>query len=123
LTSLPFSTCRFTFTPGSKHGLRAQQPRELGIDTSGASKYLGSGQMRSFVPYCGPYGAGDLELLDDVAVREHDPVHLAVALDLDFHALGQRVGHGDADAVQSAGEGVRAAAVLLVELAAACRRV
>ncbi len=45
-------------------------------------------------------------------------VDAAAALDLDFEADRQRIGHRDADAVQAARETVGVASFLLVELAA-----
>src|SRR5690606_18065347 len=55
--------------------------------------------------------------LDDLAAREGDAVHLAVAPDGDLETLRQRVRHRHAHAVQAARETV-GAAVRLVELAA-----
>src|SRR5690606_26481929 len=52
------------------------------------------------------------------AVDEVDAVDLALALDLDLDAGGQRIGDRHADAVQAAREGVGAVALALVELAA-----
>ena len=49
---------------------------------------------------------------------ESDVMHAAAALDLDFEADRQRIGHRNADAVQAARETVGVAGFLLVELAA-----
>src|SRR5262249_10948921 len=46
-------------------------------------------------------------LLDLAVVGENDPVLRAVALDVDLEALGQRIAHADADAMQAAGDAVR----------------
>src|SRR5574343_1612516 len=55
---------------------------------------------------------------DDEAVGENNFVDAAAALDLDFEARGQRIGHRDAYAMQAAREAVGVARILLVELAA-----
>ena len=74
-------------------------------ETFGESKYFLLGQMRSEVPvFFSPDAADLLQLLRHLAVGERDLVHAAVALDLDFELLGERVGDRDADAVQAAGE-------------------
>ena len=52
------------------------------------------------------------------AGAEGDVMDAAAALDLDFEADRQRIGHRDADAVQAAREAVGVAGFLLVELAA-----
>ena len=46
--------------------------------------------------------AGVLQLALRLAALEHHPVELLAAGDLDLHAIGQRVGDRDADAVQAA---------------------
>ena len=55
---------------------------------------------------------------DHEAVSKDNLVHAATALDLDFQAGGQRIGHRNADAMQAAREAVGVARFLLVELAA-----
>jgi hypothetical protein len=104
---------------GQQHRLRAKQARQLGHGDVRRVEVLGVGPDAKLGPRVArPYRPDDLQLLDDVAVGEHDAMHLAFALHLDFHALGQRIRDGDADAVQAAGERIGAAPVLLVELAA-----
>ena len=46
-------------------------------------------------------GAHDLHLLDGLAARELHLVGVAIATNLNDHALGQRVDDGDAHAVQA----------------------
>ena len=75
------------------------------------SKMVASGQKVIVVPVSVvssplsrlPWGA---------AVGEGLPPDVALAPDLDVEAAGERVHHGDADAVQAAGDGVSAAAEL-----------
>ncbi len=62
--------------------------------------------------------AGVLQLAFRLAALEHHPVELLAARDLDLHAVGQRVGDRDADAVQAA----RGVVHLGVELAAGVQR-
>ena len=62
--------------------------------------------------------AGVLQLALRLAALEHHPVELLVARDLDLHAVGQRVGDRDADAVQAA----RGVVDLGVEFAAGVQR-
>ena len=94
-----------TFTPGISTALLRSRRSSSGSEIVGESKYLGSGQTRTVVPdaRCPPVPI-TLSFSVDVAAGEHDAMHLAVALHLDFQALRQRVGHGDADAVQAARE-------------------
>ena len=62
--------------------------------------------------------AGVLQLALRLAALEHHPVELLAARDLDLHAVGQRVGDRDADAVQAA----RGLVDLGVEFAAGVQR-
>ncbi len=84
----------------------------------GESKYLGSGWMRTVVPVLRwPTIADTAQRFGDEAGAEGDVMHAAAALDLDFEAGRQRIGHRDADAVQAARETVGVARFGLVELA------
>ena len=68
-----------------------------------APKICGSGRKRTLVPR--RFGAlpASCNLRLRLAALERHPVELLAARDFDLHALGQRVGHRDADAVQAAG--------------------
>jgi len=61
---------------------------------------------------------GFLQLAFWLAAFERHPIELLLACDLDFHALGKRVGNRDADAMQAAGRLVD----LRVEFAARMQR-
>src|SRR5262249_22145018 len=63
-----------------------------------------------------PTRPDNLEFLCHVTIREDDAMHLAIALHLHLEAPRKRIGHGHANAVQPAREGVGAIADLLVEL-------
>ena len=63
-------------------------------------------------------GAYHFQFFADIAVRERDAMHFAVALHFHFQPLRQGVGHRYAYAVQPAGKRIRAFAAFLVELAA-----
>ena len=89
-----------------------------GLKCALAPKISGSGRKRTLVPR--RFGAlpSVLQLALRLAALERHPVELLAARDLDLHALGQRVGDRDADAVQAA----RGLVDLGVEFAAGVQR-
>ena len=101
-----------------QHRLRAEQHLEVRSFDARAVEVLRIGpRAHERAAFPRPRLAGLPELRCDVAAREGDLVHGALARHAHLEALGQGVGDRDAHAVQAAREGVRAAA-LLVELAA-----
>ncbi len=104
---------------GQQHGLAAQQPLELvdrnlrRVEILLVRPHLDSRTAR----LVGALGGGRLQRLYNVAIRERDRMHLAVAPDRDLQARCQRVGDRNADPVQAAGKRICTAGTL-VKLAA-----
>ena len=89
-----------------------------GLNAAFGPKISGSGWKRTFVPRRFGALAGVLQLALRLAALERHLVELLAARDLDLHAVGQRVGDRDADAVQAA----RGFVDLGVEFAAGVQR-
>ncbi|MNU42090.1 hypothetical protein D3C71_308450 [compost metagenome] len=104
---------------GHQHGLAAQQVGEFAHGQRGGLEVLGVGPGAhggALLAFAG-FELADFERLDHVAGAEGQLRDRAFTVRADFEALGQRVGHRHAHAVQAAREAVGAARAL-VELAA-----
>ena len=101
-----------------QHGLAAQQVRQLvhGQRRSFKVFRIGPSAHRRAALAVSFTSGSDLQRFNDIATREDQPRRLAVAPRRHFHALGQRIGHADTDAVQTARKAVGTARTL-VELA------
>ena len=91
------------FDAAEQIGLRARHlEHALGLEMRLGSENLGIGPEANLGAAAVGRLAGVLQFALRLAALEHHPIKLLAARDFDFEPFGQRIGDGDADAVQTA---------------------